>query len=148
MEDIERLQALMMSRENVREIIKNILSQNETTKLKNSITINAATSIRMSISSLYSSSEERDGFFLFPDEIDPYALTSYLTEKNDYNDDQENVLVYICYALKKQINRFYKDINNGVCTVGRSTVRNRIYLSIFMKGIEERQKENLKMIRI
>lgn len=81
------------------------------------------------------------------DEINPIKLTIYLNSINEYGVDEEILLIYVSCHLKKRINQFYKELKNGIYSVGISHLRNSKYKLEYIRKCDDRVNSGLKLIR-
>lgn len=106
-----------------------------------------ANSINRYISVICYSSDYLNGFCIMCDEINPIKLTIYLDSINNYGVDEEILLIYISYQLKKRINQFYKELKNGIYPVGIAHLRNAKDKSEYIRKCDDRINSGLKLIR-
>lgn len=98
------------------------------------------------VGTITKSSKHLKGDYVLPDEIHLERLVEWFLSHNDYDCDHSALTYYFAHFLKKEINRFYRDVNRAAVTFSNFSV-DPTFRRNYKREINKRKKEGVKIIR-
>ena len=146
--NIDELKLIKTDNETCRRKIIETINKYDEKEVKSRVSMSTLNSILQQISNITISNRKLNGFYIFPDEIDPEELTKYLIKARSYKEPYEDIYNYICYALRRSINKFYRCIKEGNVIYNNGLLGNYKYMNTIKEGYKERYySDKLKIIR-